>query len=181
MYKVKEELKPSGLTGISDKQINDHWKLYEGYVKQVNGLSKNRGPQSRYGFEYNGMILHELYFGNLTNTLSPLTDGPLKDAIVKTWGSFDSWQEDFVKTGKTRGIGWAILYVNPETKALMNHFISSHEIGHIAGFIPLLVMDVWEHAYMVDHNAGGRGDYIGAFLQNVHWSAVEGRYSPSSA
>ncbi|MFC1843021.1 superoxide dismutase [Candidatus Dependentiae bacterium] len=194
-YTVKEELKPWKLTGISDEQINDHWKLYQGYVKQVNMLNLELKKMAlagkvgtldyadrrrRYGFEYNGMVLHEYYFGNLKSgpkVLEGLLDGPLKKAIVNTWGSFDAWKEDFIATGKTRGIGWAILYQDPQNGRLTNNFIAEHQNGPIAGFKPLLVMDVWEHAYMVDHNAGGRGAYIDAFLQNIDWQVVESRFT----
>lgn len=171
MYTVKEHLKPSNLIGISQEQIEDHWKLYEGYVKQINKLTE----QHRYGFEYNGMILHEYYFENLT--AHPIPQGSLQDAIVKEWGSLENWQKDFVSTGKTRGIGWAILYLDPSTKKLIHVFAPSHDIGHIAGFMPLLVMDCWEHAYMVDHNASGRADYIDAFMQNINWHVVEQRFT----
>jgi len=205
MYNVKKNLKPSGLVGISDEQINDHWKLYQGYVKQVNILNQAlRQAQDektlevgslvyadrrrRYGFEYNGMVLHEYYFENLaspkelTKKLKELTDNtPLKKAIIDTWGSVDLWKKDFIAAGKTRGIGWAILYCDPTTKQLTNHFIAEHQNGNIAGYKPILVMDVWEHAYMVDHKAGGRGVYIEAFLQNIDWEVVCKRFDELSS
>jgi superoxide dismutase, Fe-Mn family len=190
-YKTKDKIKPLGLNGISDEQINDHWNLYQGYVNNVNKLNEELKELSgqgkagsllyadrrrRYGFEYNGMILHEYYFKNLTPEKTEISGGKLKDAIVKTWGSFDAWLEDFKNTGKTRGIGWAILYKDPNTGELTNNFIAEHQNGIVAGFKPILVMDVWEHAYMVDHKAGGRGDYINAFIQNINWPEAESRY-----
>ena len=192
-YCVKEHLKPSGLVGISDEQINDHWKLYQGYVKQVNSLNQElktlevgslvyADRRRRYGFEYNGMVLHEYYFENLTLQKKELADdSALKKAIIATWGSFDRWKVDFIAAGKTRGIGWAILYCDPTTKRLTNHFIAEHQNGNIAGYKPLLVMDVWEHAYMVDHSASGRGAYIDAFLQNINWEVVQKRFDQVSA
>ncbi|MFA5075446.1 MAG: superoxide dismutase [Candidatus Babeliales bacterium] len=190
-YIVQENLKPSNLSGISDNQISDHWNLYVGYVNQVNKLNEELSElaangqlnsliysdrRRQYGFEYNGMVLHEYYFGNLKNNVTKKESEEIYSAIKKNWGSFDNWAQDFINTGKTRGIGWAILYADPTTKDLINCFISEHQIGNIAGFMPILVMDVWEHAYMVDHKAGGRGDYINAFLNNVDWSVVEKRY-----
>jgi Fe-Mn family superoxide dismutase len=169
-YQIKN-IKPKGLVGISDQQIDDHCKLYEGYVKQVNSLTNER---HRFGFEYNGMVLHEYYFENLVSGGIPLPDGQLKKSIEKRWGLFDSWKQDFIETGKTRGIGWAILY--SDGKNLNNHFIFGHDIGHISGFKPILVMDVWEHAYMVDHKAGGRADYIESFFKNINWAAVDSRF-----
>lgn len=192
-YAPKEHLKPQGLTGISDAQINDHWTLYLGYVNNVNLLNaelkeliqnKTSNPlviadrRRRYGFEYNGMVLHEYYFGNLKANCQPLDKASkLYQALEQTWGSFDAWQQDFINTGKSRGIGWSILYLDPIAKQLTNHFIMDHENGPVAGFSPLLVMDVWEHAYMVDHKAGGRADYISAFMKNINWDVVEKRFA----
>lgn len=190
-YPVKETLKPLGLNGLSDDQINDHWKLYQGYVANVNKLNKELSElasqgkagtllysdrRRRYGFEYDGMILHEFYFGNLTAEETSLSEGKLKSAIKRSWGSMKAWLEDFKNTGKTRGIGWAILYADPVTGALTNNFIQEHQNGIIAGFKPILVMDVWEHAYMVDHKSGGRSSYIDAFMQNINWNIVQERY-----
>ena len=190
-YKEKTDLKPSGLNGISDTQIADHWKLYVSYVNNVNKLNEDlkelaaQGKGSsliyadrkrRYGFEYNGMILHEFYFENLTNKQTELTDSKLKEKIIQTWASFENWLEDFKNTGKTRGIGWAILYADPNTGELTNQFIHEHQNGVITDFKPILVMDVWEHAYMVDHHADGRAAYIEDFIKNINWPIVEARY-----
>lgn len=185
-YTVKQNLKPSGLIDISGEQINDHWKLYEGYVTQTNKLNEDLKSISdpltyadrrrRYGFEYNGIVLHEYYFENLKANGGELQSGDLKTAIVDEWGSYENWKTDFANCGKTRGIGWAILYSDPQTKQLLNAFIAEHEIGHIAGFKPILVMDIWEHAYMLDHKAGGRPDYITAFLKNINWEVVQARF-----
>jgi Fe-Mn family superoxide dismutase len=191
VYKPKDHLKPQNLIGITQDQIEDHWELYVGYVTNVNKLNEDLSllahngqintlvfadRRRRYGFEYNGMVLHELYFANLkaSETL-PLTS-PLRKALEKMWGSFDLWQEDFVATGKSRGIGWAILYQDPHSKQLTNHFIHDHEYGHITGFTPILVIDVWEHAYMVDHKASGRAKYVNACMQNIHWDCVQKRF-----
>ena len=193
-YSVQDHLKPSDLSGISPEQIDQHWKLYEGYVGQVNSLRKElddlrkdgKGGSAnyadrrrRYGFEYCGMVLHEYYFGNLKKGTDSDNASAFKKAVENTWGSFEAWQEDFVNTGKTRSIGWAICALDPETGCLTNHFIQLHEEGNVPGFHPVLVMDVWEHAYMVDHAASGRGDYINAFFENVNWDVVESRYTDS--
>lgn len=195
-YMIQTHLKPVGLSGISNVQIDDHWALYEGYVKQTNALLKELSDlaaqgqgatlayadrRRRLGFELNGMVLHELYFGALTQHSNPLTESPLKKALTAHWGSYEQWLADFCATGKSRGIGWAILFKDPATGHLFNCFIHDHDMGHIAGFVPLLVMDVWEHAYMVDHKAGGRADYINAFMNNVAWNIVEERFDTSTA
>lgn len=191
-YKVQNEIKPKNLKNISQNQIDQHWSLYEGYVSQVNSINKElaqlrvQGKGSsqmysdrrrRYGFEYNGMVLHELYFSNLANIKQKEVSGELKKAIEKTFGSIKEWKEDFKNAGKTRGIGWVILYLDPTTKNLINAFVDDHEIGNISNFKPILVMDVWEHAYMVDHGVKGRPDYIDAFFNNINWPIVEQRYN----
>ena len=129
------------------------------------------------GFELNGIVLHELYFENLTAGIAQPKSGKFIETITKQFGSFDKWKEDFINCGKTRGIGWAILYFDPSSKTMVNSFIAEHEIGHIATFKPILVMDVWEHAYMVDYSATDRGKYIDAFMQNINWEIVEKRFN----
>ena len=192
-YEAKAALKPAGLAGISENQIAQHWKLYEGYVAQTNALrdelaslrkeGKGGTPiyadrRRRFGFEYNGMVLHEYYFGNLkAGVAEPSDSSPLKKALAEQFGSFDAFKEDFTKTGASRSIGWAILYYDPATGTFNNHFVQLHEEGNVAGFVPVLVMDVWEHAYMVDYGAGGRPDYLKAFFGNVNWPAVEKRFA----
>jgi superoxide dismutase, Fe-Mn family len=191
-YEARIELKPKELKGFSESQITQHWKLYEGYVAQTNSLKEEllnlrkegkvgtplyADRRRRFGFELNGMVLHEYYFGNLASGHPGLAAGShLYKALESEYGNFDAWKEDFVKAGASRSIGWAALYLDPRTGSLTNHFIQLHEEGHIAGFIPVLLMDVWEHAYMVDFGAAGRPDYIKMFFDNVNWDAAEKRF-----
>ncbi|MFC1854463.1 superoxide dismutase [Candidatus Dependentiae bacterium] len=177
MYNIKTSIKPKNLNSISNSQIEDHWKLYEGYVKQVNQIIKTNENRHMLSFELNGLLLHELYFENLGKHTKLPENSSLKTAILKTWGSIKKWEDDFIKTGLSRGIGWAILYTNKASGNLFNIFVKNHENGHPAGLTPLLVMDVWEHAYMVDHNANGRKDYIAAFMKNVRWDIIEKRFN----
>ena len=188
-YQVRTELRPKHLEGIGEEQLAQHWSLYEGYVKNVNLLSdkiaalsekKDFGPEfselkRRLGFEYDGMILHEHYFAVLRNGggKTPGEDADLTKQLKKSFGGFKAWREEFVAVGKMRGVGWAILYYDPRRGNLTNHWIGLHDVGHPAGFVPVLVMDVWEHAYMVDAGVDGRAHYIEAFLKNVDWRAVE--------
>lgn len=192
-YTVRDELMPTNLLDISHEQVSDHWNLYKGYVAQVNKINEELAKldqsgdggslsfadrRRRLGFEYNGMVLHEYYFGNLkAGENEPKSNSELYRAITDSFGSYNTWKENFESAGKSRGIGWAILYADPINGKLTNHFIQEHENGNIAGFQPILVMDVWEHAYMVDHNAGGRGKYIAAFMKNTNWDKVEERYA----
>lgn len=188
LYKAKSELRPKGLDGISEDQIEQHWKLYEGYVKNLNALGERLaehrkrgdfGPEfselkRRVAFELDGMVLHEHYFGILrAGQAKPKDSTELVKRMKADFGGFDSWKKEFTAAGKMRGIGWAILYYDPKEEVLANHWITLHEHGHPAGHVPVLVMDVWEHAYMVDHGADGRPDYIEAFFRNVDWEAVD--------
>ncbi len=197
VYEVQARLRPSELSGISEEQIAQHWRLYEGYIAQVNALrseleglrkeGKSAGAifadrRRRFGYEYNGMVLHEYYFGNLKARVSePSGTSALKKALTGQFGSFDAFKQDFVHAGSTRSVGWAILYLDPATGTLSNLFAQLHEQGNVAGFAPILVMDVWEHAYMVDYGASGRGAYIKAFFSNVNWLVVEKRFADATA
>jgi Fe-Mn family superoxide dismutase len=191
-YKPKQ-FNLSGLKGISDKTLQMHFKLYEGYVKGVNELNekivdvladgkvdKEEVPAyseltRRLGFEYNGMVLHEYYFQNLKTGGAGAPGTSFVTSAESTWGSFDTWKVDFAGVGKMRGVGWAICYQDPNTGTLSNHWITLHETGNVAGFIPVLVMDVWEHAFILDYAPSDRPKYIDAFFSNVDWDAVQGR------
>jgi Fe-Mn family superoxide dismutase len=189
-----------GLDGISDEQIREHLQLYAGYVKQVNRLNeqlaelRGRGEASganpefaeltrRLGFEYNGMILHEYYFENLrrADTPKPSGNSALGRALTASFGGVDPWLADFHAIGEMRGIGWVILFEDPVNDRLTNHWISLHQEGIPAGFKPLLVMDVWEHAFMRDYKATEKKKYVEAFFRNIDWTLVELRLGQPAA
>jgi Fe-Mn family superoxide dismutase len=191
----------SGLNGISDKTLEMHFKLYEGYVTSTNELNEKIAGfledgkvdhdempayselTRRLGFEYNGMALHEYYFGNLKaggNDTPSSTSSFLKSA-KDSFGSFETWKADFVGIGKMRGVGWAVCDLDPATRTLSNHWITLHEIGNVAGYSPILVMDVWEHAFLLDYKPSDRAKYIDAFFSNIDWAAVDKRLSPRMA
>jgi Fe-Mn family superoxide dismutase len=186
----------SGLKGISDQTLEMHFKLYEGYVKETNNLTQritefikdgNVDQEEmpayseltrRLGFEYNGMVLHEYYFDNLQSgggTGDPAKTSQFLKAAEATFGSYDIWKADFVGIGKMRGVGWAICNQNPANGRISNHWITLHETGNVAGFNPILVMDVWEHAFLLDYKPAERPKYIEAFFSNINWNAVEER------
>ncbi len=187
-YEPRAALRPGKLSGISEDQVAQHWTLYEGYVKNVNLLNeklaalsekKSFGPEfaelkRRLGFEYDGMILHEHYFSVLKSGQKPPgeSSGFVK-LLKKSFGGYGAWLEEFTAVGEMRGVGWAILYYDPLSQALTNHWISLHENGHPVGFVPILVMDMWEHAFMVDSGVEGRAAYVEAFVRNVDWPKVE--------
>ena len=184
-----------GLHGISDRTLAMHFKLYEGYVKETNNLTarirqlvedgkvdQEEMPvyselKRRYGFEYNGMVLHEYYFDNLmTNgSADPGAHSPFRQAAESSFGTYEAWKGDFIGVGKMRGVGWAVCYLNPYNGRLTNHWITLHETGNVAGFAPVLVMDVWEHAFILDYKPSERVSYIEAFFSNIDWKSVEHR------
>lgn len=177
------------LEGFSPSMMENHLKLYNGYVTQSNKLFSLLGNKDltnpekselrrRLGWEIAGMRLHELYFENLgRQTLS--TTSALKNAIEKQFDSWQAWQADFESTGAMRGIGWAILYWDPVGKKFINAWIGEHDWGQLTGCIPLLVMDVWEHAYMSDYQIDRPG-YIQNFMKEVNWEVVESRWNQGS-
>ncbi|HLY67654.1 MAG TPA: superoxide dismutase [Chloroflexota bacterium] len=195
-YKAKD-FNLSGLNGISDKTLEMHFGLYKGYVTQTNKLTEQleelaqKGQASEnpayaevtrwLGFEYNGMILHEYYFGNLKAQASAQPSGELKRALDESFGSYDTFLADFKAIGAMRGVGWAILFQDPATGKLSNHWISLHQDGNPAGFKPLLVMDVWEHAFLLDYKPSERAKYMEAFIANVDWTAVDQRFKEAAA
>jgi len=191
-YKPKK-FNLSGLQGISDKTTEMHFKLYEGYVKSVNELNekiadvlkdgtvdKEEFPAyseltRRLGFEYNGMVLHEYYFQNLKANGSGSPGAAFMKSAAASFGSYETWKVDFASVGKMRGVGWAICYQDPNTGAISNHWITLHETGNVTGFLPVLVMDVWEHAFILDYAPADRPKYIDSFFSNVDWDAAQVR------
>ncbi len=185
IYKIKDFKHLLGLPGMSDALLTNHFALYEGYVKNTNTLidllsTKEVGTpeyselKRRFGWEWNGMRLHELYFGNLTKESTPLSDGSLKESIEKIFGSIENWQKNFLGIGAMRGIGWVILAQDIETGGLFNIWVNEHDGGHLAGAKPLLVMDVFEHAFMLDYGIK-RADYLTTFMNAIDWQSVESR------
>ncbi|MDD2472084.1 MAG: Fe-Mn family superoxide dismutase, partial [Dehalococcoidales bacterium] len=128
----------------------------------------------RFGFEFNGMRLHELYFGNLGVSGKLDMGTGIGRAIERAFGTKEVWEADFKATGKMRGIGWVVLYLDTTNGGLFNQWINEHETGHLAGCLPLLVMDVFEHAFIRDYGLK-RADYIEAFFGAINWEAVERR------
>jgi len=179
-----------GLRGFSDQLLKNHFTLYQGYVNNTNKLletlnillkeSKTSAPEfaelkRRLGWEWNGMRLHEYYFGNMTKESSELDKGSeLYRKIVEDFGSYENWEKDFKGTGMMRGIGWVALYYDPVAGRLFNTWINEHDVGHLSGATLILIMDVFEHAFMIDYGLK-RADYIEAFFKAIDWKTVAGR------
>lgn len=190
-YKAKDFSHLLGkVTGLDDSLLSMHFKLYEGYVKNTNQLIllieeiKNKEDEGglafgalkrRFGWEYDGMRLHELYFENLGGVKQLAPTDVLYQQIVRDFGSYEAWKKDFVVTGMMRGIGWVILYQDPIKNRLFNVWINEHDLGHLAGGKLILVMDVWEHAYITEYDLD-RAKYIQAFFDTIDWGIVQKRY-----
>jgi len=189
-YAPKDYSNLIGMKGFSDDLLKMHFQLYEGYVKNTNLLlnalqdfqSKNPldsyeygSLKRRLGWEFDGMRLHELYFENLGGIGGmPSPQSSLNDALLKQFGSFEKWKSDFSTTALTRGIGWVILYQERSTGRLVNAWINEHDVGHLVTLRPILVLDVWEHAYLTQYGLN-RTAYVQAFMDNINWNIVEKR------
>jgi Fe-Mn family superoxide dismutase len=179
-----------GIAGLSDRQLNDHFALYQGYVANTNKISEQlmeylasgqlSSPQyaelkRHFAWEFDGMRLHELYFSNLSKIPFPSSETSLYQLLEKEFNGFDHWRDDFIATGNIRGIGWVILYYDPSSQRLFNVWINEHNTNHLPNAVPLLVMDVFEHAYMIDYGIK-RADYINTFMSLIHWGVVSDRF-----
>jgi Fe-Mn family superoxide dismutase len=188
-YTAKDYSKLIGLPGFSDTLLKNHFTLYQGYVTNTNkvldilGLMAADGKTAtpefaelkrRLGWEFNGMRLHEYYFENLGGKAPLDPAGKLGRKILEQFGDVESWEKDFRATGAMRGIGWVVLYEDPSNGRLINFWVNEHDVSHPAGCQPLLIMDVFEHAYMIDYGLK-RADYIEAFFKSVDWAAVGSR------
>ena len=175
-----------GIKGLSEQLLKNHFTLYQGYVTNTNKLldelakTEKGTPQyaemmRRFGWEWNGMRLHELYFGNLKKDAAKIAAGSKIHAkLAADFGSFENWEKDFRAAGAMRGIGWVILTYDTVAKRLLNVWINEHDVGHLSGTVPVLIMDVFEHAFMIDYGLK-RADYINAFFENIDWTCVEKR------
>ncbi len=186
-YKEKDFSHIIGMSGFSDDLLHMHFTLYAGYVANANALAQQilhteKGTAAfaelkrRFGWEWNGMRLHELYFGNLSKDGVKSENAPLlTESVARVYGSFEKWEDDFRAVGLMRGIGWVVLAYDKEADTVFNAWINEHDMGHLAGAEPLLVMDVFEHAFITEYGLK-RADYIDAFIGNINWSVVEERF-----
>ncbi len=190
MYEPKDFASLLGTPGFSDALLNNHFTLYQGYVTNTNALhttmheliaaGKITAPEyseikRRFGWEFNGMRLHELYFDGMTASPEPLANtSALHGKLVEQFGSFEKWKEIFTRVGSMRGIGWAVLCVDPVSGHLFNIWINEHDVGHLATTTTLLVMDMWEHAYTLDYGIK-KADYVDAFVKAIDWNVVASR------
>ena len=177
------------LKGISVKNIEEHLKLYAGYVNNSNlvlakieelsadaenNIGILSGLQKRFGFEYDGMRNHEVYFSSLSGSASSLPENSkLKEVIAAEWGSFEKWLVLFKTIATTRGIGWTILYFDKKENRLLNAWVDEHHLGQLQNCAPILALDVWEHAYLLDYFPSEKKKYIEIFFENLNWEVAE--------
>lgn len=178
------------IKGLDDALLKMHFKLYEGYVKNANSVLQKiqmltqqgqsntpefAGLKRILGWEFDGMLLHEYYFENLGGSKPLDASDPLYLKMVRDFGGYDQWKADFISTGLIRGIGWVVAYVEPKSGRLINEWINEHDVGHLAGGTPLLIMDVFEHAYITQFGLE-RNKYIEVFFNNINWDTVSKRF-----
>ena len=173
------------LDGISSQTIEEHLGLYQGYVKHVNHirteLEKQDDPyaraemQRRLGFEFGGMKNHEYYFSQFEGGAKALPEGALNDMIIAQWGSVDAFVEHFRTIAKTRGVGWAMCYLDTASKQLVTTWVDEQHLGQLADVDIVLALDMWEHSYMLDYAPSEKGQYIDAFFTNLNWEVVASR------
>ncbi|HAS00154.1 MAG TPA: superoxide dismutase [Candidatus Moranbacteria bacterium] len=196
IYEAKKFDHLLGLEGFSDELLKNHFTLYEGYVTNTNkavdaivnlldhdktGTPEYAEVMRRFGWEFNGMRLHELYFENMMKGGSTLeAESELGKKIIKEFGSLERWEKHFRATGAMRGIGWVVLYQDDVTGTMYNVWINEHNEGHLTGATPLLVMDVFEHAYMIQYGLK-KVDYIEVFMKNICWHVVSARFAQANA
>jgi len=184
-YEAKNFENLLGTKGLSDQLLKNHFTLYQGYVTNTNKVSdallamakdgKMATPEyaelkRRFGWEFNGMRLHEYYFENIVKDGKAIDKNTnLYKKIVSEFGSYENWEKDFKATGAMRGIGWVILYYDATEGRLFNTWINEHDVGHLCGAMPLIIMDVFEHAYMIEYGLK-KADYIEAFIKAIDWT-----------
>jgi len=189
MHQAKEFNLEGKLKGISDNQIQQHRDtLYAGYVAKLNLIEDEMKKASTEGtnptysplgelkrqeiFATNGVFLHEAYFGNLGGSGGPAT-GKVAELINAKWGSFDKWLADF-RAAAMAARGWVIMAYSFNDMSIHNYSMDVHDKGSVCNTANLLVLDVYEHAYMIDYGVK-RAAYLDAFFQNINWDVVNER------
>ena len=177
------------LKGISAKNIEEHQKLYAGYVKNANSVIDLLNQYSsdlianayvigelgrRFSFEYNGMRNHEVYFSSLEGGPTQLSEtSELKRVIIEMCGSFEKWLTDFKALAMTRGIGWAVLWYDKKDDRLLASWIDEQHLGELNGCEMILGIDMWEHSYVADYQPSGKKQYVEDFFENLNWDVIE--------
>lgn len=181
------------LKGISEKNIEEHLKLYKGYVNNTNLIFNKMAElkndpeknafllgelQRRFGFEFDGMRNHEYFFSSFSGGPKEINkEGELFKKIEKEWGSYENFLGHFKFVATTRGIGWTILYHDKMTDKLIISWVDEHHLGQLTGLSPILCLDMWEHSYVADYQPSGKKQYIEDFFENLNWNKIEENYN----
>lgn len=181
------------LKGISEKNIEEHLKLYKGYVNNTNLIFDKLAElkndpeknafllgelQRRFGFEFDGMRNHEYFFSSFEKGPKKINnDGELFKKIEMEWGSYENFLSHFKFVAITRGIGWTILYYDKTTDKLIISWIDEHHLGQLTGLSPILCLDMWEHSYVADYQPSGKKQYIEDFFENLNWDKIAENYN----
>lgn len=184
------------IKGISKETIEEHLKLYEGYVKNVNliqekleSLKKDKDTNlyliqelhRRFSFEFNGMRNHEYYFEQLEGgekLIDP--NSSLVKKIESVWGSYENWLTDFKTLCLTRGIGWAVLWYDPQTDTLINSWVDEQHLGHLNGLCFIYGIDMWEHSYLMDYTPSEKKNYVESYINATNHTVSEERFQKAT-
>jgi Fe-Mn family superoxide dismutase len=195
MY-IEQQFSIPTLNGISERTIEEHKKLYAGYVKHANLImdhikelsvdaDKNvyeiNELQRRFAFEWGGMRNHEVYFALLTGATQPDAAPTLTAAIINQWGAVDVWLARFSAIAMTRGIGWAMLYYDTKSGELVNGWVDEQHLGQLVGCVPIIALDMWEHSYVADYQPSGKKQYVTDFLAQMNWAVAQQHFATASA
>jgi superoxide dismutase, Fe-Mn family len=179
------------INGISKKTIEEHLKLYAGYVKHANVIDdkiaeykKDSESNSyalselkrRFSFEFNGMRNHEYYFEQLEGGHKTLMDHPLNDQMIKDFGSVENWLSEFKSICMTRGIGWAILWYDKVNDKLINSWVDEQHLGHLNGLAFIYGIDMWEHSYLMDYVPADKKQYVESYLMATNQEVAGARF-----
>lgn len=183
------------LKGISPKTIEEHLKLYAGYVKNSNTIREKieemkLDPEKhayalgevvrRFGFEYNGMRNHEVYFESFVGGPKEISDGALKKQIADDFGSFENWLKEFKNIALIRGVGWAMLYYDRKDGRLLNTWVDEQHLGQLQDCALVLGLDMWEHSFVADYQPSGKKNYVEDFFANINWEIIEGNFTKAA-
>ena len=190
-YNTKQFDLPVEVPGLSNKQLEVHLKLYDGYVTHVNKIADTLASlkesevdqyvinelRRRLSFEFDGMRLHEYYFEQLEQGPQEINEkSEFAIAVSAKYGSWEDFLAHLKEVAGSRGIGWVMVTHDTRHDEVHTSWVSDHELGQLAGLPILLAIDVWEHAFMVDYVPADKGNYIAAYLDNINWSVVEKRF-----
>lgn len=179
------------LEGISTKTIEEHVKLYSGYVKNANSIVERMATIDsekdayvlgelfrRFSFEYNGMRNHEVYFASLEGGATALNaESELGKTLLGLFGNYETFVPEFTSLAVTRGIGWAVLWYDTKEKKVLASWVDEQHLGQLNGCAMILALDMWEHSYVADYHPSGKKQYVEDFFKNLNWSVVEKRFA----